>query len=222
MKDIDINKIEYRVPSSKDALEHFKAVQESYQEARKFLPEFIGMENWTVKQHEQYLQKFGSHDANVKNYIFFYEGQVIGAGHLKKSIWDYSGELIYWTRSGWDGLGIGQFIAKTMMQSAGSNFGYRFIVIETDRNNIGSKKVAEKLGGFPALIYGYWDNFGKVSNMVVWVIPTAFSKLASRFDEEYTFNPFSSKMMGTYRYDYEGKTKNYMAHDPEHERPKPN
>lgn len=218
MKDIDLSKIQYRVPNENDAMEHFKAVQESYHDARKFLPEFVGMENWTIKQHQQYLKKFGSHDPSVKNYLFFYDDQVIGAGHLKKSIWDHSGELIYWTRTGWDGLGIGQFIAKTMMSFAATNFGYRFIVIQTDRNNIGSKRVAEKLGGYPALIYGYWDHFHQVSNMVVWVIPTPLSKLASRFDSSYEFNPISTKHAGIYRFDYEGKTRNYMAHDAKYER----
>jgi len=189
-------------------------------DARKFLPAFVGIERWTIPQHQKYLRQFGSIDSNIKNYLFFYEGKVIGAGHLKKSIWDYSGELIYWTRSGWDGVGIGQFIAKTMLQSAASNFGYRYIVIETDHNNIGSKRVAEKLGGLPAMVYGYIDHFGKDSNMVVWVIPTPATKIAARFDDSYKFNPFSKHMKTTYRYDYEGRMKNYMAHDPKLEREK--
>jgi RimJ/RimL family protein N-acetyltransferase len=220
MEKIDLEKIQYRTARTTDAVEHFKAVQESYLEAKKFLPAFVGMENWTIPQHEKYLKKFGTIDPAIRNYLFFYEGKVIGAGHLKRSIWDHSGELIYWTRTGWDGVGIGQFIAKTMLNAAGANLGYRYVVIETDHNNIGSKRVAEKLGGFPAMVYGYTDHFGKHSNMVVWVIPTPATKLSLRFDKSYEFNPYSAHMNTVYRFDYEGKMRNYMAHDPKLERPK--
>lgn len=220
MKKIDTNKIEYRASKASDAHEHFKAVQESYKEASQFLPFFVGMENWTIKQHEDYLRKFGADDKEFKNYLFFYEGEVIGAGHLKKSAWDNSGELLYWVRTGWDGLGIGLFIASTMLKSASANFGYRFIVIETDHNNIGSKRVAEKLGAFVGLIYGYYDHFNKQSNMVVWVIPTPITKVTARFNNSYKFNPISRHMNHYYRFDYEGKVANYIAHDPSLERKK--
>ena len=47
MKDIDLNKLTYRVAKTTDELEHFRAVQESYQEASEFLQDFVGMEKWT-------------------------------------------------------------------------------------------------------------------------------------------------------------------------------
>jgi len=216
--EIDFGKIYFRPAGPEDAVEHFRAIQESYKEASQFLPFFVGMERWTIPQHEKYLKQFGSIDVNVKNFLFFYEEKVIGAGHLKKSIWDHSGELLYWTRSGWDGIGIGQFIAKTMMKSASTNFGYRFMVIQTDRNNIGSKKVAEKLGGSPEMIYGYTDHYGRQSNMVVWVIPMPVTKIASPYDSSYVFNPYTLLMDTIYRFDHEGKLKNYIAHDPSLER----
>jgi RimJ/RimL family protein N-acetyltransferase len=152
------------------------AVQETYQEASKFLPSFVGMENWTIPEHQNYLAKFGSLKPDVKNFLFFYENKVIGAGHLFPSGWKDSGELIYWVRTGWDGLGVGEFIARTMAASAGSYFGFKWIVIQTDRNNVASKRVAEKSGGTVVLIYGYYNHFGKQSNMIVWAIPTPFRK----------------------------------------------
>ena len=212
--EIDLSKIEHRTPSISDAKAHFLAVQESYQETSKFLPEFVGMEHWTIPQHENYLRKFGSHIADIKNYLFFYEGKVIGAGHLFPSGWKRSGELVYWVRSGWDGLGIGEHIAKTMASSAGSNFGYKWIVIQTDRNNVASKRVAEKAGATMMMAYGYWDHFGKQSNMLVWVMPTPFGKISNRFAKDSYFDPFNPKLDVTYRYDYEGKMLNYAASDP--------
>jgi hypothetical protein len=121
---------------------------------------------------------------------------------------------MYWVRSGWDGVGIGFFIAQTMLKSAYQNFGYRYLIIQTDRNNIGSKKVAEKLGAWVGSIYGYTTHKGEHSNMIVWVKETPFTNLAKRFDDSYGWNPFS-KFGGTYRIDYENKQSQYMQHDPE-------
>lgn len=212
--EIDLDKIQFRTATSEDAKEHFLAVQESYKEVSKFLPSFVGIEYWTIPQHENYLKKFGSIQPKIKNYLFFYEGKVIGAGHLFPSGWRESGELIYWVRTGWDGLGIGEFIAKTMASSAGTYFGYKWIVIQTDRNNIGSKRVAEKSGGRVVLLYGYFNHFGKQSNMVVWAIQTPFGKLSNRFSSDPYFDPVNPKLGGNYRYDHESMTANYMASDP--------
>ena len=220
MKEIDLNKITYRTSKKEDALEHWKACQETYQEASEFLPFFVGIENWSVPDHEKYLVKFAADSQRVKNLLFFYENQIIGGGHLKPSDWNYSGELLYWVRSGWDGLGIGAFIAKTMLASAYTNFGYRHLIIQTDRNNIGSQNVAKKLGAWVGLVYGYVDHRGIQSNMVVWVKETPFVKIASRFRSDYGWDPISPKSGGIYRVDHENKLANYMAPDPERIRAK--
>ena len=44
---IDLSKLEHRVASVSDAKQHFLAIQESYKEASKFLPEFVG---WNIGQ----------------------------------------------------------------------------------------------------------------------------------------------------------------------------
>ena len=212
--EIDLSKIECRVPTIEDAKEHFLAIQDSYKEASQFLPEFVGMEHWTIPQHENYLKKFSSYTPDVKNLVFFYEGKVIGAGHLFPCGWKDSGELIYWVRTGWDGLGVGEYIAKTMAAKAGANFGYKWLVIQTDRNNVASKRIAEKSGGAVMLIYGYYDHRGKQSNMLVWALPTTFGKWANMYAKDAEFDPVNKKLDVTYRYDYEGKIANYAAADP--------
>lgn len=212
--EIDLDKIISRVPTIDDAKEHFFAVQDSYKEASEFLPEFVGMEHWTIPQHENYLKKFSSATPDIKNLMFFYEGKIVGVGHLFPSGWKKSGELIYWVRTGYEGLGIGEHIARTMAAKAAANFGYRWIVIQTDRNNVASKKVAEKVGGAVMLIYGYYDHRGKQSNMLVWAIPTTFGKFANMYSKDPYFDPINPKFDGHYRIDYEGRVANYAAADP--------
>jgi RimJ/RimL family protein N-acetyltransferase len=212
MEKIDVSQITFRAAKQSDALEHFRAVQESYAEASEFLPDFEGMEKWTVAQHKIYLKKFGADSRTHKNYLFFYGDKIIGGGYLGPSAWEYSGELMYWVRSGWDGVGIGLFIAQTMLKSAYQNFGYRYLIIQTDRNNIGSKKVAEKLGAWVGSIIGYRTHRGEDSNMIIWVKETPFTAIAKRYDQSYEWNPFHKN--GTvFRIDYENKQTQYMQHD---------
>jgi RimJ/RimL family protein N-acetyltransferase len=199
MKKINLNLIEHRQPNSSDALEHFRAVQESHKEIVEYLPDFIGMNKWTIDRHEQYLIRLNGSTSGMRNYFFFYEGQLVGAGHLKPAAWNYSGELLYWVRTGWDGLGIGMHIADIMTKHAYKHFGYRFVVIETDKENLGSRRIAEKSGFRLALIYGYVDHLNRNGNMAVWVKEAPMTKMASRFDSSYQFDPISLLMPLRYR-----------------------
>jgi RimJ/RimL family protein N-acetyltransferase len=200
VKKIDLQRIEHRSANRMDALEHFRAVQESYAEIVEYLPDFLGMNKWTIERHEQYLNRLGSSTSGVRNYFFFYEGQLVGAGHLKPAAWNFSGELLYWVRTGWDGLGIGMHIADVMTKHAYKHFGYRFVVIETDKENLGSRRIAEKSGFRLGMIYGYVDHLGRNRNMVVWVKDSPMTKTASRFDSSYQWDPFSLMMPLKYRF----------------------
>ena len=199
MREIVVGKIEHRSARSTDALEHFRAVQESYSEIVEYLPDFLGMNKWTIERHEQYLSRLGGSTSGVRNYFFFYEGQLVGSGHLKPGAWNYSGELLYWVRTGWDGLGIGMHIADTMSKHAHKHLGYRFVIIETDKENLGSRRIAEKSGFNLAMVYGHIDHLGRNRNMAIWVREAPMTKMAARFDSSYQFDPVSLFLPLRYR-----------------------
>ena len=210
---INVNEIEGRACTKHDALAHFEAIESSYSEVSTFIPWVARMANWTLDDHEKYLDEMRWGSSVLKNYLFYYEGKVIGAGHLKPTLWDHSAEISYWVRSGYDGMGIGLHIAKTMASYAYSNLGFLHVVIRTDRNNIGSRKVAEKLGAKCQLIYGYFDHFGKVCNMLVWSIPSPRAKLAAKFDSSYEFNPIARDSGFNYRTDTNEMLQRYATPD---------
>jgi RimJ/RimL family protein N-acetyltransferase len=219
-KEINLEEVTFRTSNSNDALEHFRAIQESDKEVSKFIPWVQGMDTWTLDRHETYLKKMSADTSNVKNYLFFHNETLVGVGHLKPAIYKHSAEISYWVRNGFDGHGLGFFIAKTMSQKAYANFGYRHVIIQTDRNNVGSKKVAEKLGAYVALVTGYYTHQGELSNMITWILPAPIAKLGSRFSASYEFDPVAPNTMGVYRMDYDGKLANYMAADKGLERKK--
>jgi hypothetical protein len=172
------------------------------------------MADWSVEEHAAYLDETKADSSIIKNYLFFFEDKVIGSGHLRPTIWNDSAEISYWVRSGYDGMGVGLHIAQTMARYAFSNLGYLHVVIQTDRNNVGSRKVAEKLGASCHLIYGYYDHFGDVCNMLVWALPSPRAKLAARFDSRYEFNPIANHPGMYYRSDTNEKVRQYTTPDP--------
>ena len=212
-QEIDLKQLTSRPGKPEDALEHFRAIQESYQEVSKFIPWVQGMDRWTLQQHSNYLKRLSGESSQIKNYLFFHDHVLVGAGHLKPAAYKDSAEISYWVRNGFDGMGLGEFIARTMAHKAYANFGYKHVVIQTDRNNVASKRVAEKIGAYVALITGYYTHQGEHSNMIVWVLPTPVAKIGARFDRSYEFDPIAPNSMGVYRFDYEGKQANYMAAD---------
>jgi RimJ/RimL family protein N-acetyltransferase len=207
---IDLNKIIHRDPKVSDAMEHFRAIQESYLQIVQYLPDFVGMDKWTVEMHKNYLRKFQFQSAGIRTYYFFYEDKLVGSGHLKPSGWEHSGELLYWVRSGWEGQGIGLHIATIMTRYAYSHLGYRFVIIETDKENLGSRKVAQKLGFKLGMIYGYSDHFGRSRNMAVWVKDSPMTKTAARFDTSYVWNPFSLMIPMRYRHVTQKAIESYL------------
>lgn len=58
MKEIDFSKVTSRTSKPIDAREHFKAVQESYEEVSEYLPDFLPMRSWTIDRHKQYIQLY--------------------------------------------------------------------------------------------------------------------------------------------------------------------
>ena len=210
MKEIDFTKVTHRTSKPSDAREHFRAVQESYEEVSEYLPDFLPMRNWTIDRHKQYLIDFALDRQGMKNYLFFYEDQIIGGGHLKPAAWKNSGELLYWVRTGWDGIGVGEYIAKTMTNYSNKHLGYRFVIIETDRENLGSRRIAEKLGFSLAMIYGHIDHLGRQRNMAVWVKEAPMTKTMAKFDSSYQFDPIALFMPMRYRYASQEVVESYL------------
>jgi RimJ/RimL family protein N-acetyltransferase len=200
MRSIDLTKIAHRTCNSGDAREHFCAVQESYEEVSAYLPDFLPMKDWTVERHKQYLSNMACDRQGIKNYLFFYEDQIVGGGHLKPAAWKHSGELLYWVRTGWDGLGIGEHIARTMTNYSNKFLGYRYVIIETNRENVASRRIAEKLGFSLAMVYGHIDHHGRQTNMAVWLKEAPMTKTMARFDPSYQFDPVALFMPMRYRY----------------------
>ena len=195
---IDLNKLVGRACKESDAKEHFQAIQESYTEVDRYIPWVHEMDKWTVQEHADYLKFMSYSSSTIKNFLFFYEDKLVGAGHLHPSTWLNTAEISYWVRNGFQGMGIGEAIAMKMANFAYGNLGFRHSLFLIDRNNVGSKRIVENLGATLQLIYGYVTHHGEHSNMIVYTLTSPLAKLVARFDPNYQFDPLSCMFTGFY------------------------
>ena len=195
---IDLEKLVGRICKASDALEHFMAIQESYAEIDRFIPWVHEMNTWSLQEHADYLRFMSYSSSTIKNFLFFYEDKLVGAGHLHPSSWLNTAEISYWVRTGYQGHGIGEAIATKMANHAYGNLGFRHSLFLIDRNNVGSKKIVENLGATLQLIYGYITHHGEHSNMVVYTLTSPLAQLAARYDDNYLFDPLSCMFTGFY------------------------
>jgi RimJ/RimL family protein N-acetyltransferase len=189
LHEIELNKVIHRRPTKHDGLAHYQAVRDSYQEVSKFIPWVEDMQSWDLHKHSISLKKMGKSEFPELCYLFFHEEILVGVGHLNPTGWSHSGEISYWVTTGYDGHGLGEHIARAMLRESYKHLGFRHIIIRTDRDNVASKRVAQKLGAEHELTYGYWTHDRRLSNMVVWKIDTPLGRLSHLFDPGYLFDP---------------------------------
>lgn len=188
----DIKDVVNRKPIRMDGKYHKDACEKSIDEIGEYLPWLANSSNWSLKQHQAYMQKLGKERMPESTRSFWWNGELVGMGHLRISDWANSGELFYWVTTGFDGLGLGEHIARTMIKIGFSHIPYHHLVIKTDRDNVGSKRIMEKVGAEHGLYMGYTTHRNKQSNMVLWYLDSPLAKAMGRYDAKYLFNPLSA------------------------------
>lgn len=134
---------------------------------REYLSEFLPWPKFTktVADSEEFIERMLQRRSDDEEYGYGIkdEGNVIGHASLMHLNDDRSPETGYWIASEYAGRGITTKVADALTSFAFSRIGISRLIIRADPRNIGSNKVAEKVG---YTLEGQEDEGGQVLN--VW------------------------------------------------------
>jgi RimJ/RimL family protein N-acetyltransferase len=220
INDFTLEDVYHRIPTRVDGIKHQEVMRKSIKEIGHFLPWLVNADKWELKIHKNYMEKCGKEKRPFKSYIFLWKNEIVGMGFLRPSNWDHSAEVMYWVNSEFSGLGIGEHIAEVMIREAFKNPENFHVVIKTDRDNVGSKRIMEKIGAERIMYICYYTHEGVKSMMVIWVVTQPRLRRLAQLDYRYMFNPWSdgNRMI---RFSRPDDPDFYQVSDPSLIRPKP-
>lgn len=129
-----------------------------------------------------FLQMLKSSVAN--HYGLFDGGTLLGHVCNQRGFSDLGIELIGWTRSSYQNLGVGEVGLKVATEGALNSLGINFVQLSIDQKNIASRKVAEKVGFIPVLKIPY-----ESSSIDSYILYLKLSPRAIRLARQYARRP---------------------------------
>lgn len=218
MNNFNISDVIHRQPSKSDATAHQIACKRSVREMGEFLEWLKDSDKWDLKTHRNYMDSCSRHKYPFRTFPFFWQNQMVGMGFIRPSTWSHSVEIMYWVNSDFAGLGIGEHIAKVMIKDAFRNPQTFHALIKTDRDNVGSKRIMEKIGAEKTLYMGYETHNKNDSVMILWLVDNPTIAHLQQWDLRYRFNPWSGSL-GAIRFQKEGEPDYSQVSDPSLIRP---
>jgi RimJ/RimL family protein N-acetyltransferase len=187
----DIADVKHRKPVRMDGILHQHAMKISVSQIGQFLPWLVNADKWDIKRHKSYMESCGRESFPFQTLAFIWEGQMVGMGFVRPSDYSHSAEIMYWVNSEFSSLGLGEHIARTMIDQAFRYPNNFHVVIKTDRDNVGSKTIMQKIGAEHIMSICYYTHQNVKSMMVIWVLTKPNIKKLAEIDYRYMFNPWS-------------------------------
>ena len=100
-----------------------------------------------------------------------YSGEFLGCCGLHKSKDEAAPEVGIWIKAIAHGKGYGLEAIAALKGWVGSHLHYRYLIYPVDRDNVASRRIAEKLGGVATESYSRNNAAGRMLNIVVYQIP---------------------------------------------------
>lgn len=179
MVDIDRKNLIFRRISYLDFHEFKKAGIESISTNELFLSFGHIFKNISVLD---YMLVFSDlmKNTGAESYGLFHKNTMLGYVSFSFGFSDFGTELIGWTRSGYQNLGLGELGLNTTCEVAFKAKNFNYVELRIDEKNVQSRKVAEKCGFEPFLKIKY--NLGSEESYIYYVKfnPTILS-IASRY-----------------------------------------
>jgi RimJ/RimL family protein N-acetyltransferase len=213
MKNFNIAEVYHRQPRKSDGIAHQIACKKSVNQMGEFLEWLVGSEKWDLKTHKNYLDSCSRQRFPLRTIPFFWQNEMVGMGFVRPSSWDHSAEIMYWVNTDFAGVGIGEHIAQVMIKEAFRNPQTFHALIKTDRDNVGSKRIMEKIGAEETLYMGYITHRDVQSNMILWLVDNPAIENFKRLDLRFLFNPWSGNI-GPIRFQQEDEPDYSQVSDP--------
>lgn len=160
-----------RRPKYQDAKELASALVESHETLSKYLEWGYKAKNASLKRCLPVIQEDLQQESPYLTYYLFDGKRVIGTASFGKASQLNGIQITYWIRKSYQGLGIGRWLVKEMLDHAFHILKYDFVEIHTDASNLGSIKLVLDAGGQEWFRYEYESAaWGASKEMIVWGI----------------------------------------------------
>jgi len=166
-------------PAKKEAvLEHMNACQDTKKNLGDFLDWGIKAPSWNFKQHLSWIGASESMKLPYKSNAVFWNDKLVGMFDLVEGADNYGVQLLYWVRGNYQGNGIATAVVEILTEQAFLGSAWDYVELHTDQANVGSRKVAEKVG------FSIEENYQMspmgtkgTGEMLVWVKSNPYSRI---------------------------------------------
>jgi len=131
-------------PKHKPAM--IKAVWSSHQQLRGYIGWAKYARSWDAKTISKFVDDHINTPPPNQHFVFLIGKEIVGVGSLVGAYTNQDSQIALWTRTGYQGKGIGKAIVQTLEYVAFNVWGFHTLYYEHDSTNESSKKLPQKCG----------------------------------------------------------------------------
>ena len=131
-------------PKHKPAM--IKAVWSSHQQLRGYIGWAKYARSWDAKTISKFVDDHINTPPPSQHFVFLIGKEIVGVGSLVGAYTNHDSQIALWTRTGYQGKGIGKAIVQTLEYVAFNVWGFHTLYYEHDSTNESSKKLPQKCG----------------------------------------------------------------------------
>ena len=138
--------LEFSPIRSKHKAAMIKAVWESHEQLRGYIGWAKYARSWNAKTMSKFVDDHINAPLPNQHFVFLIGSEIVGVASL---VWAYTvhdAQIALWTRTGYQGKGIGKAMVKTLEYIAFNVWGFHTLYYEHDATNESSKKLPQKCG----------------------------------------------------------------------------
>ena len=131
-------------PKHKPAM--IKAVWASHQQLRGYIGWAKYARSWNAKTISKFVDDHINALLPTQHFVFHIGNELVGVGSLVGAYTVHDCQIALWTRTGYQGKGIGTAMVQTLEYVAFNVWGFHTLFYEHDATNESSKKLPQKCG----------------------------------------------------------------------------
>ena len=130
----------------KHKAEMIKAVWSSHKQLRGYIGWAKYARSWNTKTFSKFVDDHINAQLPNQHFVFLIGNEIVGVGSLVGAYTLNDSQVALWTRTGYQGKGIGKAMVETLEYVAFNVWGFQTLYYEHDATNESSKKLPQKCG----------------------------------------------------------------------------
>jgi RimJ/RimL family protein N-acetyltransferase len=126
--------------------EMLKALWDSHKQLRGYIGWAKYLRSWSNDDFYRFIDEHINAPLPDQHFVFKIGKQIVGVGSLVGAYTNQDSQIALWTRTGFQGKGIGQKMVQTLEYVAFNVWGFHTLYYEHDSTNEHSKKLPQKCG----------------------------------------------------------------------------